>query len=48
MTENPSDEKPVFPDQTGDDDPRGWGEYPDEGSDDDERIRREVPPHHDR
>ena len=48
MTENPYDDEPVFPDQTGDDDPRGWGEYPDEGPDDDERIRREVPPHHDR
>lgn len=47
MTENPYDDEPVFPEQTGDDDPRKWGEYPDESSDD-ERIRREVPPHHDR
>ena len=48
MTENPYDEQPVFPDQTGDDHPRGWGESPDAGSDDDDRIRRVVPPPHDR
>ena len=44
----PYDDEPVFPDQTSDDDPRSWGEHPDDASDDDERIRREVPPHHDR
>jgi hypothetical protein len=45
----PHDDEPVFPDQTSDDDPRSWGEEPsDPAEDDDERIRREVPPHHDR
>jgi hypothetical protein len=42
------DDEPVFPDQTSDDDPRAWGEHSADDSDDDERIRREVPPHHDR
>jgi hypothetical protein len=48
MMSTPNDDEPVFPEQTSDDDPRSWGEHPDDASDDDERIRREVPPHHDR
>jgi hypothetical protein len=44
MTSPYEDDEPVLPEQTRDDDPRGWGET---GSDrDDERILREVPPHH--
>lgn len=41
----PYDDEPVLPDQTSDDDPRGWGERDDDNGDD-ERILREVPPHH--
>jgi hypothetical protein len=46
MTSPYEDDEPLLPDQTSDDDPRGWGENDPRGDDDDERILREVPPHH--
>jgi hypothetical protein len=39
------DERPVLPEQTGDDTDRGWGDDAREREDDD-RILRELPPHH--
>ncbi|TCM47633.1 hypothetical protein EV644_11632 [Kribbella orskensis] len=45
MTSPYEDDEPLLPDQTSDDDPRGWGERGSD-NDDDERILREVPPHH--
>jgi hypothetical protein len=33
----------VLPEHTRDEAPEGWGEH---DLDDDERLRREVPPHH--
>jgi hypothetical protein len=45
MTSPYEDDEPLLPEQTRDDDPRGWGENSSD-RDDDERILREVPPHH--
>jgi hypothetical protein len=46
MTSPYEDDEPLLPDQTSDDDPRGWGESGSDSNEDDERILREVPPHH--
>lgn len=53
MTKGPEHYKPdrphgdplgdLVPDQSGDEDPTGWG---DEHDDREEALRREVPPHH--